>query len=425
MLLSYLLQFFALFVVRYSRLFINLFARARYQPAPRPKHPNYGSNNVICYIPSVNCSGINFQKTVQSAILTGCRTVYISTIQSATENAHAVCDSFRTRVCILADEERPNKRMQVSGVEEEERIKLILCLDDHVWMEDPAEFLADTIAPFENPVIGGVAVGKKVECLRTASGVPCHLLNLLGCFYLLRHNWELCASNTLDGGVFVISGRAACFRAEILTDHEFMTAFLSEYFAQPFFGQQIGPLHADDDNFVTRWLIGKGWKIKFQHTRYACIITSLGVDGPHKWLQQCIRWSRTTIRSNLTSLSNMKVWFTYPWTTVTVYIPALCNYALLIDPCLLWLSWQAAVDIGASPCFALLVLVAWMLVTKVIKIYPHLHAYPEDIWLLPVQFGFGYLHSLIKLYSTLTFWKLGWGSRPDQNTDINGITLHG
>jgi cellulose synthase/poly-beta-1,6-N-acetylglucosamine synthase-like glycosyltransferase len=222
---------------------------------------------------------------------------------------------------------------------------------------------------------------------------------------------ELSASNAADGGVFVISGRAACFRAEILTDRRFLAAFVDEYFAWRIFGRWIGPLHADDDNCITRWLVTEGWKIKFQHTPHACITTSLGVNGPHKWLQQCIRWSRTTVRSNLTSLSSPHVWYTYPWTTATVYIPALCNYALLIDPALIWFGWNAALEHHIRPPVVLVPLVLWMLVTKTAKLYPHLRAYPRDIGLLPVQFAFGYAHSLIKLYLTLTFWVLGWGSR--------------
>lgn len=231
---------------------------------------------------------------------------------------------------------------------------------------------------------------------------------------LLTGPLEMCASNAVDGGVFVISGRAACFRAEILTDPRFLSAFVDEYFAPGIFGRRIGPLHPDDDNFVTRWLITEGWKIKFQYTSHACIITNLGAEGPLKWLRQCTRWTRSAIRSHLTSLSDPVVWYTYPWTTATVYIPTLCNYALLIDPALLWFGWNAAIERHIRPQIALAALVLWMLATKTAKLYPHLRAHPEDIRLLPVQFAFGYAHSLIKLYSTLTFWATGWISRPEE-----------
>lgn len=92
---------------------LNFFATACYQPCARPKYPSYGPNNVFCYIPSVECSGIEFQRTLQSAIDTGCRMVYISTIHSAMKNARDACNRFSTAVRVLVSEERPNKRVQI------------------------------------------------------------------------------------------------------------------------------------------------------------------------------------------------------------------------------------------------------------------------------------------------------------------------
>jgi hypothetical protein len=149
---------------------------------------------------------------VQCAVQTGCRTVYVSTVERSAANAHAVCSHLSANTRVLATVKGPNKREQTcaalqqiatdvadekaAGAADEERIQLILGLDDHVWMDQPAEFLADAVAPFEEAAIGGVAVGKQVERLAAAphlqGGSSRHLLNLLGCFYLLRHNWGKC-----------------------------------------------------------------------------------------------------------------------------------------------------------------------------------------------------------------------------------------
>jgi hypothetical protein len=221
------------------------------------------------------------------------------------------------------------------------------------------------------------------------------------------------ANNYWDGGVFVISGRAACFRAEILTSPDFIEALLSEYFAYPIFGNLVGPLHADDDNFITRWLIDKGWGIKFQYTEHSWIVTSLGVSGGQKWVQQCIRWARTTIRSNLTSISQTRVWINLLYTATMVYIPALFNYAVVVDTLLLWLCWKAAAENGLDPQVACCCFALWILFTKTAKVIPTLLDHPEDLVLLPTQLIFAYLHSVIKLYATITFWSLSWMSRPE------------
>jgi hypothetical protein len=99
------------------------------------------------------------------------------------------CAALQQIACDMEDE-------AAAGAAADERIQLILGLDDHVWMNEPREFLADVVAPFENPAVGGVAVGKQVERLAAAmcrqGGASRFLLNLLGCFYLLRHNWGKC-----------------------------------------------------------------------------------------------------------------------------------------------------------------------------------------------------------------------------------------
>lgn len=210
---SYQLRFLVLFVLRYARFVLNCVARARYRPCDRPQIPRYRSNNVVCYIPSLDCTpAAEFERTVRCAVQTGCRTVYVSTVESAAPHARAVCGALGVNVSVLAAMRTPNKREQMcaalqqisrdmedeaaAGVAADERIQLILGLDDHVWMNEPREFLADVVAPFENPAVGGVAVGKQVERLTAATrhpgGASRSLLNLLGCFCLLRHNWGKC-----------------------------------------------------------------------------------------------------------------------------------------------------------------------------------------------------------------------------------------
>ena len=209
---SYQLRFFVLFVLRYARFVLNCVAQARYRPDSRPENPRYRSNNVVCYIPSVDCAGTEFERTVQCAVQTGCRTVYITTVERAAASAHAVCRRLGVNVHVLAAVQWANKRVQTcaalqqiandiedekaAGTADGECIHLILCLDDHVWMDQPAEFLADVVAPFENAAIGGVAVGKRVGRLAAATrpqgGTSRHLLNLIVRFYFHRRNWGKC-----------------------------------------------------------------------------------------------------------------------------------------------------------------------------------------------------------------------------------------
>jgi hypothetical protein len=53
-------------------------------------------------------------------------------------------------------------------------------------------------------------------------------------------------------------GRASMVRTEIVQDEKFLQEFLDEWY---FFGL-IGPLNPDDNNFITRWALRMGYKIK-------------------------------------------------------------------------------------------------------------------------------------------------------------------
>lgn len=114
------------------------------------------------------------------------------------------------------------------------------------------------------------------------------LWNVLGACYLTRHNFEIRSTNAADGGVFVVSGRAMAIRTSVIQDPKFVRRFTNEYFFFGFFG----PIAADDDNFITRWVLNKGLKIKIQYTDDTKIETTLGVFP--KFPQQCLLWARTT-----------------------------------------------------------------------------------------------------------------------------------
>ena len=63
-------------------------------------------------------------------------------------------------------------------------------------------------------------------------------------------------------------------------------------------------LNADDDNFVTRWLVAHQWKTWIQYHDECEIETTL--ENSSKFLYQCSRWARSNWRSNWTSLVHEK-----------------------------------------------------------------------------------------------------------------------
>ena len=256
--------------------------------------------------------------------------------------------------------------------------------------------------------VGAVGTCKRVR--RSPRGFSfAGFWNFIGSLYLERHNFEIAASNHIDGGVFVISGRTSAHRTAILQDSDFIHGFQNEYF---FFGL-VGPLNVDDDNFITRWMVNHGWKIRIQYSEGARIETTLG-EYP-KYLSQCLRWVRTTWRSNFTSLFlDRTVWRTQPWSIYAVYLTSFVNFALFYDSALfltLWFALDQSEDQPLDKKVALTYLGLWIFLSKLVKPFPYFWRCPQDLIYLPGYILFGYFHSFIKLYALFTFWNKDWGGR--------------
>lgn len=217
---------------------------------------------------------------------------------------------------------------------------------------------------------------------------------------------EILATNRLDGGVFIISGRTAAYRTSILQEDDFLHEFQNEYIQRS--GYRIGPLNADDDNFIMRWLGTRDFKIWIQNGPAALMEPTIDSDR-RKYTEQCYRWARTTWRSNPRSLWEGKVIYAQPWCLYAVYLSLFINFALIMDPLLMLVLHRA---VGDQPA-ALLALGAWIFCAKLVKITPHLLRNLGDILLVPFYIGFGYYHSIIKFRAGITWWETRWGSRPE------------
>lgn len=86
-------------------------------------------------------------------------------------------------------------------------------------------------------------------------------------------------------------------------------------------------------------------------------------------------------------------------------------WAAIWDPMMVYLLYRATeewtlqerrVAIGAF--------VGWILLSKTIKLLGHFIRYPADVFLLPISWAFGYIHSIAKLWAMLTLHEVGSSS---------------
>jgi hypothetical protein len=196
--------------------------------------------------------------------------------------------------------DKANKRLQVCRALEDDHVKTpitIMADDDVEW---PATLMPWILAPFEDDKMGGVGTCQRVK--RVGGNLSTRIYNWLGAAYIERRNFEISATHNIDGGTSCMSGRTGAYRTQILKSYEFMSGFKNEKW-----GKYI--LNADDDNFVTRWLVANQWKTWIQYNDECEIETTL--ETSTKFLYQCSRWARSNWRSNWTSLVHDKYVLTY------------------------------------------------------------------------------------------------------------------
>ncbi|KAK3497202.1 nucleotide-diphospho-sugar transferase [Neurospora hispaniola] len=411
-----LYYFLALFIWRYLRFCINIIGFWTYKAAPMPKsNANYHpGRDVTVVIPTVDPLGVDFHECLTSCARNGPRKIIIVTagedLYEKTLGAVApVMDEFPLVNFLVTRTEIANKRKQVAHVIRYINTPITVLVDDHVFWNSP-DLLKSLLAPFEDNQVGIVGTNKRVRRLEGLS-VWRRFWNMLGCLYLDRHNFEIRATNAIDGGVFVVSGRTVGIRTCILEDKQFQAGYLHEMF---FFGL-LGPLNPDDDNYIARYMVTNGWKLRIQYTKDAEIETTVGVGEPvhTKFLGQCRRWARSTWRSNTSSLfTEGTVWATQPYCVYAVYLTSFTNFALFTDAALVYLFTQSSWYFDAAePKYALAALLSWIIFTKTIKVFRYFSTYPQDIWLFPAYVLFAYFHSFIKLWALFTFYDHAWSGR--------------
>jgi hypothetical protein len=399
-------HFLFLFVFRYLRLIIHAISYwILYRPTPIPRKPHYRPRDVTVIVPTVDPENEDFVECVSSIISNKPKKLIIvvpnKEMVKSTEKALV---SWRLRskkipISVLRAVQA-NKRVQVACAIPHVRTSIAIIADDHVLWRS-AKFLPTILAPFEDPKVG--AVGTNKRALRTKNGFTTEAFwNMLGALYLERQNFDVRATNALDGGVFVNSGRTSAHRTSILQSPDFLDGYLNERF---FFGM-FGPLNCDDDNYITRYEVRHGWNIKIQHCPNGLMETPLGVYP--KYLSQCLRWVRTTWRSNSASLlTDRTVWRRQPWSVYAVYVTSFVNFTLFYDFTLVYFLFQTTwASTSTVAC-----LLVWILASKLVKLTPYFFRQPKDLIFLPGYYAFAYFHSLIKLYALLTFWNVTWSGR--------------
>ncbi|KAI5865729.1 glycosyltransferase family 2 protein [Durotheca rogersii] len=397
--------FWILWVHRYLRLIVHTFSHWFYKSKPIPAKPAFTAQDVTVIIPTIHNAFDELRPSLESILACHPRELILVTTVDKLTALEKLASTLSTpdvvRVLFTAI---ANKRLQVCEALPNVMTKITIMADDDVtW---PSTLIPWILAPFEDPKIGGVGTCQRVRRERNGSWSTC-IFNWLGAAYIERRNFEISATHNIDGGTSCMSGRTGAYRSEILSSHDFLEGFKTERWRDFI-------LNADDDNFVTRWLVSHQWKTWVQYERECEIETTL--ENGLKFLYQCSRWARSNWRSNWTSLCREKYVFTQqPWSTYALHIATFTSLAFLVDPLLVLSLWWGSegwdMDLRRRWFWAQIIFM--FAYTKVVKLIGLFRRHPSDVIFLPVSIIFGYFHGLIKLYALVTLNMTSWGSRPD------------
>lgn len=242
-------------------------------------------------IPSIEGAGDELWNTIRSILVTEPYEIILVTVEAHELRAKLMVKTMgspRVRVCCVA---HPNKRRQMVRAIPEVKTDITVFADDDVtW---PPKLLLWMLAPLENERFGGVGTNQRLR-RAVAPDYRQRIWGYLGALYLERRNFDCASCMYMDGGLPCLSGRTVAYRTKILRDDAFIHGFTHEEWLGRY------QLNADDDNFITRWLVSHNKDIWYQYHKEAEVLTTLE-DNP-KFLKQCLRWSRSNWRSNITSM---------------------------------------------------------------------------------------------------------------------------
>ncbi|KAG9043864.1 hypothetical protein FS837_009046 [Tulasnella sp. UAMH 9824] len=385
---------------RYLWFLIRVAASVAYRPVPLPINPTYiAAEDVTIIVPTID-AGEEFKQAARSWLVGKPKEIIIITEEKMKgplqELADAV-DPHRIRVLTVPF---ANKRLQmVHGIRNTTTDIICFADDDAIW---PPKMLPYILAPFEDQKVGGVGTSQRVQPV----GDSMTVWEVLAAFRLTIRNIEISASTHIDGGVPCLSGRTAAYRTIILKAPEFIHGFTNDLWLNKYH------LNSGDDKFLTRWMVSHGWSTYIQCCHDSELLSTMKPNW--RFLLQVLRWTRNTWRSDLRSLFMERyVWTSHPYCAYTMVDKLFNPFTLLVGPVLVtYLCVKAAKgDYHLAVWKIILSYMAWLTVTRTLKLLPHLWKRPQDIIHVPAFIAFGYYFAIMKLYALFTLHEVGWGTR--------------
>lgn len=322
-----------------------------------------------------------FRLALQSWLRNGVNEI-ICVIDETDQRALQIASEFPVTVISTAV---PGKRDALRVGWEAASTPLVALVDsDTIWAPDVAEKVR---IPFADPAVGGVATRQNVTDPQT----PWQHLNDMYLDY--RYFDELASQTVMGRALSCISGRTAVYRRELLLRDS--DAFMNETF--------LGvPCLSGDDKRLTTLILEGGHLTVLQRSAR---VWSTFPRGARSFFKQRLRWSRNTWRSDLRALSRRWAW-RHPFLAFSMIDKAISPFTLLVAPTVM------AVAIGLGHWYVAGLLALWWIVSRSVKMLPHLERKPHhSLTMMPFFIVMSFVMALVKIAALLTVRRQKWLTR--------------
>jgi hyaluronan synthase len=282
----------------------------------------------------------------------------------------------------------PGKRDALRRGWEAATTPLVALVDsDTIWAHDVAQHVC---MPFLDLKVGAVSTRQSVY--RNDS-----FLQRINDMYLdYRYFDENAAQTVMGEALSCVSGRTAVYRRRLLLEVS------EDFMSEKFLGIECKP---GDDKCLTRLVLARGHRTVMQ--RSARVWSTFPSTFP-SFVRQRLRWARNTWRSDISALLIERWAWRHGFLTFTMLNKAVGTFTILIAPVVM------AMAVAHQNWGFVMALTAWWLVSRSMKMLPHLRRHPEDLALIPPFIFLSFFMATIKIAALLTIRHQRWLTRPPE-----------
>ncbi len=380
-------------VWRWSFWIVRRFASTLYKPKYQTWPTNRPKPTVSIVTPVYNEDKDVFEEAMQSWIRNGVDEI-IAVIDKTNkkhivdfERSYAGNASIKTK-CKMIVTPKPGKRAALcDGIQQAKGDIITLVDSDTIWDDN---VLKNSLPLFLDKKVGGTTVAQRIQNPDTVGNVMFDIL-------LWTRYREEVPFLLAVGKVFnTLSGRTAFYRREAILNDKYDN--IHDLRHEFFLGTRG---ISGDDKRLTHLIIEQGWQVSFA---LGAEVFTPGLGSIGKFLKQRLRWTRNSWRADLRAIKKKWAW-RHPALAIFMIDRFIQPFFMLLGPV------ACALAIASGEWLALVILVAWWVMSRFIRLSGYFRLYPKRLVYLPAYILFGYVNSIIKIYALATLIENSWATR--------------